>query len=75
MAEVGRLDKEIEEIGEQVDVIIEAAETHLRDRIEPGESESKDRSEDWGKSTKGYGSLQSEYEYQQQSDTDEANRR
>jgi hypothetical protein len=73
--EVGKLDKEIEEIGEQVDNIIETADIHLRDRLEQGEIESLARSVDWDESTKSRGSLQSEYEYQQQSDIDEPNRR
>ena len=38
--EVGKLDKEIEEIGEQVDNIMETADIHLRDRLEQGEIES-----------------------------------
>ena len=73
--EVGKLDKEIEEIGEQVDNIMETADIHLRDRLEQGEIESLARSVDWDESTKSRGSLQSEYEYQQQSDIDVANRR
>ncbi|CAB3981026.1 Hypothetical predicted protein [Paramuricea clavata] len=62
--EVEQIEREIDEIGNQVDVIIEAAETHLKERLEGGELESIAPS----------GSTHSEYEIQQ-SETEAANKR
>ena len=62
--EVEKIERETDEIGNQVDVIIEAAETHLRERLEGGELESIAPS----------GSTHSEYEIQQ-SEIEAANKR
>ncbi|CAB3994403.1 Hypothetical predicted protein, partial [Paramuricea clavata] len=62
--EVEKIEREIDEIGNQVDVIIEAAETHLKERLEGGELESIAPS----------GSTHSEYEIQQ-SEIEAANKR
>ena len=62
--EVEKIERETDEIGNQVDVIIEAAETHLRERLEGGELESIAPS----------GSTHSEYEMQQ-SEIEAANKR
>ncbi len=66
--EVGKIDKEMEEIENQADAIIEKAETHLTERREGGELESVALS--------GVpGSTHSEDELQQQSGIMEANKR
>ena len=67
--EVEKIGKEIEEIGNQVDVIIEEAETHIKERLERGERESSVIS------LRPSGSTHSEYELQQQSELQAANKR
>ena len=67
--EVEKIGKEIEEIGDQVDVIIEEAETHIKERLERGETESSVIS------LRPSGSTHSEYELQQQSELQAANKR
>ena len=67
--EVEKIGKEIEEIGNQVDVIIEEAETHIKERLERGETESSVIS------LRPSGSTHSEYELQQQSELQAANKR
>ena len=62
--EIEKIERETDEIGNQVDVIIEAAETHLKERLEGGELESIAPSS----------STHSEYEIQQ-SEIEAANKR
>ena len=67
--EVEKIGDEIEEIGDQVDVIIKEAETHIKERLERGETESSVIS------LRPSGSTHSEYELQQQSELQAANKR
>ena len=63
--EVEKIEKEADEIGNQVDAIVEAAETHLKERLEGGELESVAPSS----------LTHSEYELQQQLELQATNKR
>ena len=73
--QIDNIEKELEEIALQVDYIIEAAELHLKERLEKGKLESISRSQGGTKSVVGSESSNSEAEQSHQSELSEASKR
>ena len=72
--EIERIEREFEEIGLQVDNIIEVAELHLKERLENGELESILQSQRGTESVVGSESSHSEHEQSHQSELSEASK-